>query len=126
MAQKTIHLKYDLAKWTLTASTQSTTSGSHTGAAATTATDVKPGQMSAIRAKQGDSLEWVMDTPGITDFIVHLEPASAFQPAAFSSGSGPVKIVKPIKKAHAYCGFVSDGKLYGYPKDKTYGHSIET
>lgn len=83
-----------------------------------------PIHMSSIQVHPGDTLEWSYPTGGITDFVIHLTPEDAFKPAIYCMGDNPVEVVKPFgKNGHAYCGFVSGGKLYGYPKNNKYGHS---
>lgn len=127
MPNQTINLNYNLSNWTLTASSN-TPPANPGGSPHGTAAAVKPaaGQQSVIHAKKDDHLTWESKTPGVTDFFVYLEPANAFEPNVFAKDSKePVKVKRTVKNAHAWCGFVSGGKLYGYPIDKNYGHSID-
>lgn len=135
---KTINLNYNLSNWSLTATDTSSPDGaqnppsstSSTGntkaSGAATATKREPAQQSKIQAARGEKLTWESNTPGVTDFFVYLEPAGAFEPNVFSKDSNKPVVVGNLKgKGHAWCGFVSGGKLYGYPIDKNYGHSID-
>jgi hypothetical protein len=80
--------------------------------------------MSKIQVHPGDTLEWSYNTGDITDFVIHLTPADGFDPPIYWKGAEPVKVVKDFgPDGHAYCGFVSGGILYGYPKNNDYGHS---
>lgn len=145
MAKKTIDLEYDLPNEAMTARVVGAAGGGGagatvasawpaagtTGAAAKTATDPTAKKMSMIQAELGDTLDWASATPGVSDWVIHLEPASAFEPnvywpaSADRAGSGSVQVVGNPAGGKATCGFVYNGKLWGYPLDKTYGHDIE-
>jgi hypothetical protein len=108
--------------WTLTAKIVTTKSGPQARSIATDAGN--PAQPSAIHVKKNDTLTWVTSNGSVSDFVVHLAPARAFDRSTFWKGSPPVKAKKATRLVHAYCGFVYEGKLIGYPKDKKLGHTI--
>jgi len=109
-------------RWTLKATIAATKSSPEAGSIATVAGN--PARPSAIHVKKDDTLTWVTKNGSVSDFVVHLAPASAFDRSTFWKGSPPVKVKKAAKLVHAYCGFVYKGQLIGYPKDKKLGHTI--
>jgi len=140
MAKKTIDLEYDLSNETMTARVVGAAGGG--GAAATAAGAAWPTaggaaaktaaqKMSVIQVKKGDTLDWASGTAGVSDLVIHLEPAHAFQPnvywpaSADRPGSGSVQVVGDPSGGKAACGFVYNGKIWGYPLNKSYGHNIE-
>ena len=146
MAKKTIDLEYDLPNEAMTARVVGAAGGGAAagataaaawpaagtaGAAAKPATDPSAKKMSTIQVKQGDTLDWASASPGVSDWVIHLEPASAFEPniywpaTADRAGSGSVQVVGDPSGGKATCGFVYNGKLWGYPLNKTYGHDID-
>ena len=85
-----------------------------------------------IKAQLNDTLEWTCDDKDVTEVLVHLGGNGTFDPitywAAPNSGpsSGPVTVKKDTPPhTRAWCGYVYKGQIYGYPKDKNYGHDID-